>query len=252
MPSVAGRRPRRSCGPSPVASSCTRPAELARVRFGTAPKISETTPTDIPAGQGQARGVALLPDGTGGYVLDSFGGLHPFGIGGNPLPPPATGARTSRASDWARGVALMPDGTQGYVLDQTGKLYGFSIGDHARPAATRGGPVFSGDVARGVTILPTGQGGYIVDRSGAISRFAIGSARPAGRSDRGTVLAGPGHGARDRPDPSGRGRVRRRPFRWSPVLPGRRAGASGTVIEPGLAGPGPGSRARVLMSTGLE
>ena len=27
-----------------------------------------------------ARGVAILPDGSGGFVLDGFGGLHPFGL----------------------------------------------------------------------------------------------------------------------------------------------------------------------------
>lgn len=147
---------------------------LARVRVSTGPKISLTTATELTAGQGQARGVALLPDGTGGYVLDAFGGLHPFGIGGNPLPPAATGSRVSKATDWARGVALMPDGTAGYVLDKSGKMFGFSIGDNVRPPATHGGPAFSGDLARGVTIMPSGTGGYVVDRSGTISRFAIG------------------------------------------------------------------------------
>lgn len=44
-----------------------------------------------------ARGVAILPDGTGGYVLDGWGGIHPFAIGGNPMPPGAAGGRTGRA-----------------------------------------------------------------------------------------------------------------------------------------------------------
>ena len=34
-----------------------------------------------------ARGVAIAPDGTSGFVLDGFGALHGFGLNGNPAPP---------------------------------------------------------------------------------------------------------------------------------------------------------------------
>jgi hypothetical protein len=147
---------------------------LSRVRVSTGPKLSETTEPTLPAGPGQARGVALMPDGTGGYVVDGFGQLHPFGIGGNPAPPAARGGHVSTASDWARGVVLMPDGGSGYVLDRSGALYGFSIGDSARPPKTTGLPAWTTDTARGVAITPSGQGGYVVDGTGATYRFSIG------------------------------------------------------------------------------
>jgi subtilisin family serine protease len=148
-----------------------RPVQLAD---GSAPSATSAAP--LSAADGQARGVAVLPDGTGGYVLDGHGKLHPFGIGGNPAPKAATGARISTASDWARGVTLMPDGTSGYVVAATGELYGFSIGDNRRPPATNNGPHWSGDVARGVAVIPSGKGGYIVGASGEIHRFGIGGA----------------------------------------------------------------------------
>src|SRR5262249_42606085 len=34
------------------------------------------------------RGVAMLPDGSGGYVLDGWGGMHAFAIGNHAKPPP--------------------------------------------------------------------------------------------------------------------------------------------------------------------
>jgi subtilisin family serine protease len=148
-----------------------RPVQLAGGAAPSGTNAGALSPTD-----GQARGVAVLPDGTGGYVLDGHGTLHPFSIGGNAAPAAATGGRVSMASDWARGVALMPDGTSGYVVAATGELYGFSIGDHRRPPATNNGPRWSGDVARGVAIIPSGLGGYVVGASGEIHRFGIGGA----------------------------------------------------------------------------
>jgi subtilisin family serine protease len=153
-----------------------RAGRLRPVRLAGGSPPSATTAAPLGPADGQARGVAVLPDGTGGYVLDGHGKLHPFGIGGNAAPQAATGARISNASDWARGVTLMPDGTSGYVLAATGELYGFSIGDHRRPPATNNGPRWSGDVGRGVAVIPSGKGGYVVGASGEIHRFGIGGA----------------------------------------------------------------------------
>jgi subtilisin family serine protease len=153
-----------------------RAGRLRPVQLAGAPPPSGTNAAALSPADGQARGVAVLPDGTGGYVLDGHGKLHPFGIGGNAAPKAATGARISTASDWARGVTLMPDGTSGYVVAATGELYGFSIGDNRRPPATNNGPHWSGDVARGAAVTPSGKGGYIVGASGEIHRFGIGGA----------------------------------------------------------------------------
>lgn len=151
-----------------------RVGRLRAVTLAGGPAPSATSATPLTPAQGQARGVALLPDGTGGYVLDGYGGLHPFGIGGNPAPPAATGNRYLASTDWARGVALLPDGTSGYVVAGSGDLYGFSLGDQRRPPKPNNGPHFSGDLARGIAITPSGKGGYLLDATGAIHRFGIG------------------------------------------------------------------------------
>ena len=59
-----------------------------------------------------ARSIAILPNGTGGYVLDGFGGLHPFGIGGHAAPPVPAGTPYWLGWDIARSVALLRDGTR--------------------------------------------------------------------------------------------------------------------------------------------
>ncbi len=163
---------------------------LARVVVSTGPKLSTTTSTDLTPADGQARGVALLPDGTGGYVLDQFGGLHPFGIGGNPLPPAATGGRVVKSGDWARGVAITPDGQAGYVLDGFGNLYGFSIGDNPRPPSVSGGPHWPTDLGRGVTIAASGTGGYLVDAHGSLYRFSIGGGALPAKQSKGIAWPG--------------------------------------------------------------
>lgn len=50
-----------------------------------------------------ARDVAIQPSGEGGYVLDAWGGLHPFGLDGKAGPPtPYWPGR-----DVVRGAALV-------------------------------------------------------------------------------------------------------------------------------------------------
>jgi hypothetical protein len=52
-------------------------------------------------------GVTLLPDGSGGYVLDTWGALHPFAIGAHPIPPAPTGGVLWTAGI-ARGAVIAP------------------------------------------------------------------------------------------------------------------------------------------------
>jgi hypothetical protein len=105
--------------------------------------------------------VAVLPDGSGGYVLDDWGGLHPFALPGGHQPPAATGGPYWPGQDVTRGVALLPSGTGGYVLDDWGGLHPFAIGANPLPPPFQGdAPYWPGrDVTRGISIEPVWPGG---------------------------------------------------------------------------------------------
>lgn len=57
-------------------------------------------------GNDTARGVAILPDGTGGFVIDRDCGLHFFSIG-TARTPPATGGEHAFPPDCARGLGIL-------------------------------------------------------------------------------------------------------------------------------------------------
>ena len=79
-----------------------------------------------------ARGVVLLPSSTKaapvGYVLDGWGGVHPFGSA-----PSVAVEGYFYGWDIANGLALDPDGPGGYVLDGWGGLHPFG----GAPRSTR-------------------------------------------------------------------------------------------------------------------
>ncbi len=132
------------------------------------------------AGWDIARGVTLLPDGNGGFVLDGFGGLHPFGRRGHAAPAPPAGLPYWNGFDIARGVALAGPAS-GYLLDGYGGIHRFG----GAPAITTPLPYWPGiDVARALVLLPDHTGGYLLDAQGGIFPFGIGGAaaptRPAG------------------------------------------------------------------------
>ena len=56
------------------------------------------------------RRLALNPTGTGGYVLDGYGGLHPFGVGA--ASPPSTPGGAAYWSGWdiARDLVVTATG----------------------------------------------------------------------------------------------------------------------------------------------
>jgi subtilisin family serine protease len=132
-------------------------------------------------GDGVPAGIRLTPL-AGGYVVDSYGGLHPFRTGAGPTPPAAIGGPYWPGFPIARGVALLPSGTGGYVLDGYGGLHPFAVGSNPAPPAARTSGYWRGwDIARGVTMLADGTGGYVVDGYGGLHPFAAGSnALPAG------------------------------------------------------------------------
>jgi hypothetical protein len=91
-------------------------------------------------GRDIATGLALNAQG-GGYVLDGWGGITPFG-GAVPLQGSAywPGTRT------ARGIALGRSGLGGYIVDVTGGLHFFG---RATPLVAA---PFSGPLGRGLAV----------------------------------------------------------------------------------------------------
>ena len=136
------------------------------------------------AGWDIARGAAAaysssspLPDG---YVVDGWGGLHPYAQGGVAVPPQPSGASFWRGWDIVRGVALMPDGSGGFTLDGWGGLHPFGLNGQQPPAVHPTAYWAGWDIARGVAVLPDGSGGFVLDGWGGLHPFALGShAAPA-------------------------------------------------------------------------
>ncbi len=122
-----------------------------------------------------ARGIAELPDGSGGVTLDGWGGVHPFATGGSPVPPVPAITGYWQGCDIARGVVLAPWATAsspaGYVLDGWGGIHPFG-----GAPAVGGNAYWPGwDIARGIVLLPdstpTSVGGYTLDGWGGIHPF---------------------------------------------------------------------------------
>ncbi|HEX6488574.1 MAG TPA: PQQ-binding-like beta-propeller repeat protein [Candidatus Dormibacteraeota bacterium] len=122
-----------------------------------------------------ARGIAELPDGSGGYTLDGWGGVHPFSVGASTMPIGVQPTGYWQGWDIARGVVLAPWATAsapaGYTLDGWGGLHPFGNA----PAVNASAYWRGWDIARGVVILPdstlTSVGGYVLDGWGGIHPF---------------------------------------------------------------------------------
>jgi hypothetical protein len=116
-----------------------------------------------------ARKVVMAPDNLGGYILDGYGGLHPWTVG-NAAPPAAiTGGPYWSGWDIARDVVMTGVG-KGYVLDGFGGIHAFG-----GAATASGGPYFGFDIARQVVVVAGGTGGYVLDGYGGIHPFSIGA-----------------------------------------------------------------------------
>lgn len=123
------------------------------------------------ANKDMARGIAVVPEGTGGYVVDKYGILHAFKIGSGAKPALPTDTPSWPGQDVARGIALLPNGVGGYVLDEWGGLHEFG----GAPKAKAGVPAWPGmDAARGVALASDGSGGWVLDLFGNLYPFGIG------------------------------------------------------------------------------
>jgi len=116
------------------------------------------------------------PVTSGGYVVDDWGGTHPFAEGSANLPPQTNSGPYWVGQNVVRGIALLHGGTGGFIADDWGGIHPFAVNGGSLPAKPIGGPYWVGqDVARGVAMLPDGTGGYVVDDWGGIHPFAVGS-----------------------------------------------------------------------------
>jgi hypothetical protein len=122
-----------------------------------------------------AKRLALLSDGTGGYVLDGYGGLHPFATGSNPVPPAITNAPYWNGWNIVHDLALNPGSTAanvaGVTLDGWGGVHPFGGAVSASASA-----VWRGwDIARAVRLSPSstpGQvQGWVMDGWGGMHPF---------------------------------------------------------------------------------
>ncbi len=128
-----------------------------------------------------------MPDGSGGFVLDGWGGLHPFHVNGSTAPLAAQGAPYWPGSDLARKVVIFSDGTGGYTLDAYGGVHPFGINGPSPVPATKvlqTGYWAGWDIARDL-VLVSGDGnhaGFVLDGYGGMHPFhpsTDGSTMPA-------------------------------------------------------------------------
>ncbi len=100
--------------------------------------------------------------GPGGYAVDGYGGVHPWGS----APWVASGAYWP-GWDIARGIVRQPGKNAGYVLDGFGGLTPFG---GAAPVSITG--YWPGrDLARGAAIRADGKSGYVLDAFGGLHPF---------------------------------------------------------------------------------
>ncbi|HEY7134494.1 MAG TPA: alkaline phosphatase family protein [Acidimicrobiia bacterium] len=164
-----------------VASACGGSSSRRESGGGGAPALP-TTRTPYWRGWDIARSVVVLPGATGGYVLDGFGGLHPFGLTNHAAPAVPAGSPYWNGKDLARGLAVLPGGTGAYVLDAWGGVHAFGLPGHGAPAKpTTKLPYWPGfAIARSIAVLPDGTGGYVLDGFGGFHPFGLqGHAAPA-------------------------------------------------------------------------
>lgn len=105
------------------------------------------------------RGVALRHTGPGGYVLDAWGGLHPFGGA-----PGLTPGRYSLGKPYAQGITLQGDDRGGVVVDDHAAVVTF--GTVPTPVTTCDQTFKVGTPTRGISLDPVLNAGSY-DKHGA-------------------------------------------------------------------------------------
>jgi Subtilase family len=154
------------------------------LRPGSSPPL---TTTGSWPGWSIVRGIAMAPGGEGGWVLDGWGGIHPFGATGE-MPATLSASGYWRGWDIARGLAIGPGGQGGYVVDGWGGVH--PVGDAPPVQATAYWPGW--DIARGLALDAcdlSGHSGWVLDGWGGIHPFGGAPALPVSGYWRGWDIA---------------------------------------------------------------
>jgi hypothetical protein len=99
---------------------------------------------------------------SGGYGVDAFGRIHPFGGAPERLP-----GRVWDGVDIMRRVVCRRDGCGGYVMDAWGGVFPFGDVERLRCHGLWPGA----DVARDVALTPDDRWGYVLDTDGGLHRL---------------------------------------------------------------------------------
>jgi hypothetical protein len=116
-------------------------------------------------GQDLTAGIVLIQGTDEGYVVDAYGGLHPFN--GAPWYPVSA---YYPGWDIVTGLTLLPGGGGGYTVDAYGGLHPFGSAPYEPVGSYGGGGGWGTTTAIGVVALsPTG--GYTVTSNGILSPY---------------------------------------------------------------------------------
>lgn len=118
-----------------------------------------------------AVGIQVNPNKTGGYFLDQYGGIQPFRLGKNELPPLPKGTASWPNANIARDFVITDwNKPAGYTLDLYGAMHPFG----GAPSA-KGTPYFNFDIARKAVVNGAKTGGFVLDGFGGMHAFGIGT-----------------------------------------------------------------------------
>src|SRR3984893_232797 len=166
-------------------STATKPQGYVLEGFGALHDFGGAPPIRLSTYWGSwdiARRAVLLSDGTGGYVMDAYGGLHPFAVGTNPMPPAITNFAYWNGWEIAKDIALLPGSTAsnvaGVTLDGFGGVHGFGTAGGITDMAYWP----NWDIARAVQFMPSSTAahpqGWTIDGYGGVHAFGGAPAIP--------------------------------------------------------------------------
>ena len=96
--------------------------------------------------------LTVLPDGSGGYIVDSRGAISRFRIGTGQPALPTVQRPYAPVGAPVRGIAVQRNGAAGFVLDGFGGVHGFAVAG-GLPLPITGAPSWPGwSIARGIAI----------------------------------------------------------------------------------------------------